>query len=140
MARPAPDMMGPEPKSKLRITIPDVVRQRVLHMRSARPDEIVNDAHAIRKLLTFGLDLIEGGAAPTAAAIRANLPNGGHAKDIKLLKSEVARLKMYLRSNIENVDGVAGAARHVLWVALNAAERSKRKTTPLPETAGGERT
>lgn len=119
LARPALDMIGDQPKVKLRITVAEIVRERARQLRSECPDEVVNDAQAIRILLKQGLGAIEDGLVPSASAIKAALPSGGNAKDIKIWKSDFSRLQTYYKANVHDVDGVAGAARHALWIAVS---------------------
>lgn len=118
MARPAPDIMGAEEKRRIRLTLSREVEQRVREMRRSHVDEIVNDAHAIRILLREGLAVIEAGTAPAAEEVRKTLPSGGRSKDVQILASEFRRLSTYYKQNISVVDGVGGAARHALWIAI----------------------
>ena len=124
-------MLGNKPKVQLRITVADVAQTLLRQMRRANPDDVVNDAHAIRILLRRGLDQIESKHVPTAATIREQLPRGGRVKDVKLLQSDRDRLYSYYAANTDQVDGLAGAARHAIWLAMATTPTShstKRKT------------
>ena len=141
MARPAPDMTGDSPKSKIRATVPQPVRQVARSMRSERPDDVVNEAQAIRMLLEIGLSRIESGHAPTASEVKSLLEPGGHKKDLTILKRDEARLKSYYRANIDHVDGIAGAARHALTVAVSfLLHDSHAASGEISEAASSSRT
>ena len=115
-------MIGSGEKRKLRVIIAKEIEERIDRMREEQVDDVVNDAHAIRILLRRGLAIIQAQAAPSPQQVRRSLPTGGRPKDIQLLVSDFEQLSSYHKKNVANVDGVSGAARHALWIAVKNAD------------------
>lgn len=127
MPGPASDMRGNTSAMKtIKGTIPLEMKNACLAMMKSGKAE--NQAHALRVLVTNGLIILDAGNAPKAEEIASSLAtmNSGSTKELKVTADMHDKIAKYKIANSGQVDGVAGAMKHIAWIGMQSGTKNSK--------------